>query len=247
MSGKGLTPPLRIAICNSRNNGWHWLTPAMQDRKRKDTCIIYIHGYANKPSDAISAYYTLMHHTKDMGVDHIGFVWPSKGKITRYFSDLRTTREVVDELMSLIAILKAEGYKKIGINAHSMGGHLTMEFMRYLKELKLRNNPIDMIALLGADCIRWKFKEKNKYGIVSNLVKKLYNYYSPYDNILRFVSKLARPLQRIGNHDMPRRSPSNYVDIDANHYSSKKVRHRDYKKLHRLQRNIVSKLLQIDG
>lgn len=209
--------------------------------KKNNNCLIYIHGYCNNPEEAISAYTKIeeslsSYYKGKIPVDLYGFIWDSQDNPLAYFKDIRTAKQTTNELEHLNIELN-KVYASVHANAHSMGAFLLMKTLQSRSGTGFKWGNV---YLLGADCVRWRFRLRNSFGKIHYKMFKLVSFYSKNDRVLRFVSKIARPLQRIGNHEMPRLHPRNYISYNAENYShGKKVRHRDYKDLIDLQVHII--------
>jgi esterase/lipase superfamily enzyme len=218
-------------------------------RKQNEHSMVFVHGFCNNPEEAISAYSKIeaeiSHYYKGkIPVDLYGFIWDSKDNPLAYYKDLRTAKQSTNELEHLNIELN-KVYSSVNANAHSMGCFLLMKTLQCCSGTGFKWNNI---YLLGGDCIRWRFRSRNSFGKCFYKVEKLISFYSKRDRVLRFVSKLTRPLQKIGNHRMPRRHPNNYFSIDAEDYNKgKKVRHNDYKGLRNLQLSIIKDIIILEN
>lgn len=221
-----------MLVYNDKSRLWeYWWeggfhsTPIVGEQHHEN-CILYIHGYCNSKQEVKEDMLKIKSATENkINADLRGFYWNSRDKAFGYFTDLRTCKKTAPRLKKKIDELHEFGYRIVSVMAHSMGGFLVMKALQ--KEIQ-RICSIYRIALLGADAYRRRFKRDNTFGICSYKINALQSYYSKYDRVLGFPANLARPGQRIGKHDMPRRHPSNYIDQDANYYSDDKIRHNDY-------------------
>lgn len=208
--------------------------------------LIFVHGYKNNEKEAIDAYLNiesnlLIEYNFNIPVDLIGFIWDSKDRALAYFRDLKKAKQASSELRNLIIRL-SEKYTTVNVNCHSMGCFLVMKTLQLME--KENKGYMDSVYLLAGDCIRMRFRTSNSFGKCSSRVLRLVSFYSYYDRILKYVSKLARPFQKIGNHKMPIKHPVNYYSFDANMFSEKgKVRHNDYKNLNELQKYIINDIV----
>ncbi len=187
------------------------------------TAIIFIHGYNNDFSDAVSLYKGMGDLFKDSRFDTYGFTWPSSGKVVKYYSDLSKARKSAVALCRIIADMKIMGYDKVYIVAHSMGCYLAMRALMHAKTSYLING----IAVLGADLARRRFKYGKRYAKVSHKVSKIVAYYSDSDRILSYIAKMTRPFKRVGQSGF-RKQPSNYYHFNAEKFGDKTVRHNEY-------------------
>lgn len=196
-----------------------------------DDVIINIHGFNTEPSSAKKAF-NLIHNHQASLIDVRGFTWPSEGKPFRYYSDIFHARKSGPALRKLVLDLKERGYKRVSLKGYSMGGYLLI----YALDKYFNPGEIHRVVLEGADVARFRFKRHKRWGLVWGKIDKLRSYYSKHDRVLD-ISHLVRPYKRIGECKMPSMAPPIYNSVDANIFSNKKVRHKDYKYLGELQQD----------
>ncbi len=192
--------------------------------KKPKSCLLYIHGFSNDYGEVQEAYNDMAQIQQRKGLQCYGFTWPSEGNL-RYYSDLSHCKR---SRQALIRVLKhlATKHSSVNIQCHSMGSILTMGAMT---EDEWEPGLVRYIYIHGGDASRWQFKRRWRYARVSRKVESVTNMYSEWDRVLSMVSRLMRPVKRIGNGPMPSSAPGNYVSIDVAEWTGEKIRHGDYK------------------
>jgi len=194
----------------------------------KGQSVIFIHGFANDPDDAIKAYSSMAPYYKTKDYNVFGFIWPSNGYVgaRSYLSDFRRARKAKHALRSAIAAIKGampEGHK-IVIQCHSMGSVVAMETLAIIE-----SGLIHRIIIHGGDATRKLFKKRRKYGKHFNKINGVLSLYSEHDRVLSTVAKLFRPVCRVGEKEFPKRVPDEWKSVSAEKVSGNTIRHNSYK------------------
>jgi len=124
--------------------------------------LVFVHGFNVAPDSAIA---TTAQVAYDLGFtgDAIAFVWPSQGKLERYWQDEESAQWAVPHLAELLqSIHDAAPDRPIDIVAHSMGTRVTCGALQRLA-CRTQDHPQRMIAhlvLAAADIDADIFKDQ---------------------------------------------------------------------------------------
>jgi esterase/lipase superfamily enzyme len=179
--------------------------------------IILVHGFNTNQQRLRDAYHSIRNILGDnwaLGPNAIyGFSWPSQSGASpfHYWTAFNHSIASGEALRQMILDLKQYGYKRVSIVCHSMGSILVMNMLK-----SIESGLVHRVVIHGGDAAWGAFKTKNHFGSqCAAKINRLYSYYSRGDEILRFVAKLVRPVERIGEREMPMHSPDSYKSIDA--------------------------------
>ena len=124
----------------------------------RNQALVLIHGYNNGFDDAL---YRSAQISYDLNFDGASFLysWPSGSGIAKYLYDRDSAEQAEPHLTQFLQmILDETGAEKVNIIAHSMGNHLLLPVLRYIKD----RNPamavkINQIILAAPDVDRDRF------------------------------------------------------------------------------------------
>lgn len=179
--------------------------------------IVLVHGFNTNQQRLRDAYHSIRNIIGDnwaLGPNAVyGFSWPSQSGAApwHYWTAFNHSIASGEALRQMILDLKQYGYKRVSIVCHSMGSILVMNMLKSIEA-----GLVYRVVIHGGDAAWQAFKTKNHFGAAcAAKINRLCSYYSKGDEILRFLAKFVRPVERIGERAMPLDSTANYYSKDA--------------------------------
>ncbi len=196
----------------------------------KAHAVILVHGFNTDQLRLRDAYHSIrrgMQGYLALGPDSVyGFSWPAQSGAApwHYWAAFNNSMESGRRLRQMILDLKNLGYNRVTIVCHSMGSILVMNMLK-----SIESGLIHEVIIHGGDAAWSSFSADAHYGqACANKIHRLASYYSAGDEVLQFVAKMVRPVERVGERELPGDKPSNYFSIDAQKLHGAEVDHSTY-------------------
>ena len=164
---------------------------------QKSEIVIMIHGLRNNKSGALAKYVIAEKHLKTLNYKHdvVGYSYDSNTAGVQYKSTALSALKVGvtiakkngKNLSKFIKDLKSKNPSiKIRLMGHSLGAQVILSTVESLAKNSENNGIIESVHLFGASIPANSLSPKihgNKFQKIVN--KKIMNYYSPYDDVLK--------------------------------------------------------------
>ena len=164
---------------------------------QKSEIVIMIHGLRNNKSGALAKYVIAEKRLKTLNYKHdvVGYSYDSNTAGVQYKSTALSALKVGvtiakkngKNLSKFIKDLKSKNPSiKIRLMGHSLGAQVILSTMESLAKNSENNGIIESVHLFGASIPANSLSPKihgNKFQKIVN--KKIMNYYSPYDDVLK--------------------------------------------------------------
>ena len=164
---------------------------------QKSEIVIMIHGLRNNKSGALAKYVIAEKHLKTLNYKHdvVGYSYDSNTAGVQYKSTALSALKVGvtiakkngKNLSKFIKDLKSKNPSiKIRLMGHSLGAQVILSTIESLAKNSENNGIIESVHLFGASIPANSLSPKihgNKFQKIVN--KKIMNYYSPYDDVLK--------------------------------------------------------------
>jgi len=164
---------------------------------QKSEIVIMIHGLRNNKSGALAKYVIAEKHLKTLNYKHdvVGYSYDSNTAGVQYKSTALSALKVGvtiakkngKNLSKFIKDLKSKNPSiKIRLMGHSLGAQVILSTIESLAKNSENNGVIESVHLFGASIPANSLSPKihgNKFQKIVN--KKIMNYYSPYDDVLK--------------------------------------------------------------
>ncbi len=176
--------------------------------------LLFVHGYNTSTTDAILRLGQFVEDTDYQGVPVL-ITWASAAKLSRYVYDLNSALIARNQLIDIADILKGTRAESVDIFAHSMGTFLTMEGLVNAQQLDRlsKSVPIDNIMLAAPDIDIDLFR--TQIAVLPPAIReKMYILISDDDSALRFSSRIAGGIPRVGAADALELEPLGVTVID---------------------------------
>ncbi len=160
---------------------------------------IMIHGLRNNPSGALAKFVIAKRRLVQLGYKNpvIGYSYDSNTSGAQYISHalqaLRTGVIIANRngrnLTRFIADFKLKSPKtKIRLMGHSLGAHVILSTIKNLAKNPKNRGIIEAVYLFGGSIPANSLSPTNGFAMQKIVAKKIRNYYSPYDDVLRLAT-----------------------------------------------------------
>ena len=164
---------------------------------QKSEITIMIHGLRNNKSGALAKYVIAEKRLKSLNYKHdvVGYSYDSNTAGVQYKSTALSALKVGvtiakkngKNLSQFIKDLKYENPSiKIRLMGHSLGAHVIMSTIQYLAKSSSNPGIIESVHLFGGSIPANSLSPKIHGNIFQKIInKKIINYYSPFDDVLK--------------------------------------------------------------
>ncbi|MEM7472109.1 MAG: alpha/beta fold hydrolase [Pseudomonadota bacterium] len=200
-----------------------WLAEVQAAGGDRDV-LIYVHGFNTSQHDMLTRAILIENGLRKHGFRGalVSFDWPSDGSVIAYDHDKEDAKKVATSFVKegLWPIMKMSPRPKVHVLAHSMGAYL---IGRALAPFGDGSGPgskpwrMDQIMFASADLHRNTLaKGASNQLLISHRSKRLTNYYSREDKVLKLSSNIVHGTKaRAGRKGIPAQIAKDHVDVSC--------------------------------
>ncbi len=187
--------------------------------------LLLVHGYNNKPEEALSTYRLINIHVSAFKNKHhskfydliIGYLWPGDDSPLKYYDAERHVSKLAATVRSHLELFSASS-ARVDVLAHSMGNRLMFEALNFHSNAakKIVHNFYSFAAAVDNESI----EINEKYYPSTQNCEKIFVFYSKHDNVLKWSYSLAEWDKALGYEGVEnsKKLPANVQLIDYTNF-----------------------------
>lgn len=193
--------------------------PGMAEEGEPEELLLFVHGWLADKEAALGRLSLVRYSLERNGYPHpvAGFTWDTRQTVSEWRTGKTLGRWNGSKLARFVTDYKQRNPEtKLRLVSNSLGAHPLFSALKELNEQGYKK-PIESATVIGGSVTRQSVSSEGEYAdAIGNVVKDVYNYWTPYDRTLLRYYPMVEFKEAVGGGS-PENSPDNFHDRGVLH------------------------------